>query len=479
MKKIFFNAWLVLWSLTIQAQSGESPACFGHGEPDSIIQITMILPGTDQPRTLKVAVTDGWAKMEGDIVLGRIEDLQNPEVSDRGIVLESLDCRWPGGIVPYTIANPDEFGPAYLNAVLEAIDYINGTTNVYLVPATGQTDCIRFECSNKCESAVGRQGGTQTIKLQIGCGDFSGPIHEIGHALGMYHEQSREDRNNFVSIIWANIDGEDEINFQKENSTAMDIGPYDFSSVMHYAPLDFSNNGQPTIVALNGNQSFGNAGEFSQGDREAINYMYQSNSCPINMTLTTQIRSVARPMFFESDDFLTSSAAISGGNSVMYDAGVLIRLLPGFRVDANAGSTFNPVSVFRAVNDGCGGVYNMDDPSGGDAMVGGNGEHGTESTPSQPLASPTKAASTKLLISPNPVGDKAVISYALDVPQQVSLQVHNMTGERVSVLVPDEHQDAGEYHYELTPIGWPAGVYFVTLQQGDKSTTKRIVLIPK
>jgi hypothetical protein len=54
---------------------------------------------------------------------------------------------------------------------------------------------------------VGRQGGRQEISLGQGCLTL-GPgiaIHEIMHALGFFHEQSRPDRDKFVTVIWNNI----------------------------------------------------------------------------------------------------------------------------------------------------------------------------------------------------------------------------------------------------------------------------------
>ncbi len=60
--------------------------------------------------------------------------------------------------------------------------------------------------------------------------------HEIGHALGLYHEQSRPDRDSYVNVLTNNINPAAISNFDK--GTAYDIQtyniPYDYGSVMHY-----------------------------------------------------------------------------------------------------------------------------------------------------------------------------------------------------------------------------------------------------
>lgn len=65
---------------------------------------------------------------------------------------------------------------------------------------------------NRCWSYVGRYGGQQIVSLQApddtgsNClGTDGRPIHELLHALGIFHEQSRADRDKFVKINFDNV----------------------------------------------------------------------------------------------------------------------------------------------------------------------------------------------------------------------------------------------------------------------------------
>ena len=59
-------------------------------------------------------------------------------------------------------------------------------------------------------------------------------MHEIGHAMGMFHEQSRSDRDTYVTNKEYNIDPAPlATNFGKENDNNFSV-PYDYNSDMHY-----------------------------------------------------------------------------------------------------------------------------------------------------------------------------------------------------------------------------------------------------
>jgi Astacin (Peptidase family M12A) len=78
-------------------------------------------------------------------------------------------------------------------------------------------------------------------------------LHEFGHALGLWHEQARPDRDQYVTSLTDNIEDGNESQFELKDDpdVARANGPHDFGSIMHYSLKAFSKNKQPTIAVKN------------------------------------------------------------------------------------------------------------------------------------------------------------------------------------------------------------------------------------
>lgn len=63
--------------------------------------------------------------------------------------------------------------------------------------------------------------------------------HEIGHAVGFFHEQSRSDRDEAIYINWPNVQEGFELQFEKEEDVNFGV-PYDYMSTMQYPSWAFS-----------------------------------------------------------------------------------------------------------------------------------------------------------------------------------------------------------------------------------------------
>ena len=65
---------------------------------------------------------------------------------------------------------------------------------------------------------------------------FGNVVHEMGHAIGFWHEQSRPDRDTYITVDLNNVNSGDRHNFDKKN--AADVVThninYDVGSIMHY-----------------------------------------------------------------------------------------------------------------------------------------------------------------------------------------------------------------------------------------------------
>jgi hypothetical protein len=186
--------------------------------------------------------------------------------------IDYLSKRWTNGIVYYSI---DANVPNQAR-ITDAIAHWKAKTKLTFTPRTTQTNYIRFVVGSGCSSALGMAGGAQKLNLGSGC-STGNAIHEIGHALGLLHEQSRTDRDDYVIINKDNIEAGLEHNFdtwEDRGYTGGQTGAFDFGSIMMYPSSAFSSNGQPTITKLDGSTFSAQRTALSAGDLVGFKFLY-------------------------------------------------------------------------------------------------------------------------------------------------------------------------------------------------------------
>eukprot|EP00066_Takifugu_rubripes_P019607 XP_011608873.1 PREDICTED: high choriolytic enzyme 1-like [Takifugu rubripes] len=160
-------------------------------------------------------------------------------------------CLWPKAIdgfvyVPYIIS------PIYDDmdriTIEGGMQDISSGTCIKFIPRTHEPNFLDIQPRYGCWSFLGQTGGSQILSLQTpGCMWSGVAAHELMHALGFVHEQSRSDRDNYVTIVWKNIMADQLHNFRKQVTNNLN-SPYDYGSLMHYGRYAFSEDGGPTII---------------------------------------------------------------------------------------------------------------------------------------------------------------------------------------------------------------------------------------
>jgi len=122
---------------------------------------------------------------------------------------------------------------------------------------------------------VGRiTGYIQVLSFGTNCG-FSQAVHEIGHVVGFWHEQSRPDRDDYINIHYDNILPWLRRNFDKQTQIDSLGITYDFNSIMHYDEFAFSSNGERTMSSKEPLIPLGRSTGLSPLDIQQVQLLYE------------------------------------------------------------------------------------------------------------------------------------------------------------------------------------------------------------
>uniref|UniRef100_A0A3B4AUC7 Metalloendopeptidase n=1 Tax=Periophthalmus magnuspinnatus TaxID=409849 RepID=A0A3B4AUC7_9GOBI len=174
-------------------------------------------------------------------------------------------CKWPRSS-DGRVSVPYQLDSSYLK--------LSSMSNILLLKSPDRCSVyVYILCSvlRSCRSFVGRRGGAQTLELSFpNCFTIGIIQHELLHALGFHHEQSRSDRDRYITVNWDNIDTlENRENFYKVNTVNLRTR-YDYNSIMHYPR-------SPVLEAKPYWREFGTATVMSNTDLIRVHRLYCSN----------------------------------------------------------------------------------------------------------------------------------------------------------------------------------------------------------
>ena len=175
-----------------------------------------------------------WA---GGGLIGGARAPSDPAHEAKGVV---RPVAWPGGVVPYDVSR---LTAAQQEMVRRAMERWEATgAQISFVPRSNQVEYVNFTGQTEAGNNTSHEGYRRGARCDVNITAFwwrQGewmPAHELGHALGFFHEHARWDRDQFVTIHYENIKPGRQFDYDwvARTNWIFASGSYDYRSIMHY-----------------------------------------------------------------------------------------------------------------------------------------------------------------------------------------------------------------------------------------------------
>ena len=372
---------------------------------------------------------------------------------------------WTNGIVYYDFGS--KITDYTKDLFFESFNEWEKNTPIKFSKRISESNYILIIKSDQNSSYVGMIGGAQVLKI---VSLHKGVImHELGHALGLAHEHQRTDRNNFINILYDNIDPDKKSNFESMGGSIL-YTPYDFLSIMHYSRTAFSQNGQNTIEPKAEYRDYlnqiGQRNSLTMSNKEPIRQLY--NQIPGLLSPHNGTKNV------NPDGTIFSWSAIPGANQYQihlsrdssFTSDILERLVNSSKPNNSRISIQEElVSKFDPFNKYYWRIRSI--------LAEGPGEW------SDVFDFTTKSNKPKNYSLepnyPNPFTLSTTIQFELKTTVFVEIKIFDIHGRKINQLTQKKYL-RGIHRIKWSSENLPSGLYFCKFQAGNTVQITKLIL---